>query len=191
MDEQWKAVADWPSYEVSNFGRVRSIDRLVPNGHGGQVACKGRLLTPRPNELGYLVVTLRQGQKINFVARVHRLVATAFLPNPCAKPYVNHLDCNTGNPHVENLEWCTQAENLAHAHRLGRMCWGNGKGKRSFMATLTDDQVRQLRLRYASGGVSIEAIGKQFGVSKRTAGRVIHRKSYAYVQTTQGQSHGE
>ena len=179
--ELWKPVEGWPSYEVSNLGRVRSIDRMVPNGGGRHLQIEGRVLTPSPNTLGYLVVSLRQGKKVHATPRVHRLVAQAFVPNPDSKPYVNHIDCNPGNARADNLEWCTQAENLAYANSLGRMRWGNQKGRRSPNSSLSDDEVRHLRGRYASGGVSLAAIGEQFGISKRSAGRVVHHQYYADV----------
>lgn len=55
---------------------------------------------------------------------IHRLVAQAFIPNPDSKPQVNHIDCNTLNNNVSNLEWCTAKENTVHA-------WKNGMCKHS------------------------------------------------------------
>lgn len=51
---------------------------------------------------------------------VHRLVALAFLPNPENKACINHLDCNPANNNVNNLEWCTVAENMEYMRKLGR-----------------------------------------------------------------------
>ena len=51
---------------------------------------------------------------------VHRLVAKAFIPNPENKPNINHKDCNVKNNCVDNLEWCTQSENVRYAVKCGR-----------------------------------------------------------------------
>lgn len=80
----------------------------------------GRFLKHHLNENGYLYATLRKENRNRTVA-VHRLVAAAYLPNPDQKPFVNHLDANRTNPHKDNLEWCTQAENIKHAYKIGNM----------------------------------------------------------------------
>lgn len=72
------------------------------------------------NENGYLYVSLWKDNKA--VKRtVHRLVALAYVPNPENKPFVNHIDANRANPHADNLEWVTQAENIQHAYKIGNM----------------------------------------------------------------------
>lgn len=178
MIEEWRPVSDMPAYEVSNLGRVRSIDRLVPNGHGGFTKCPGRLLTPRPQMHGYLVVTLRNGKSNRIVARVHRLVAIAFVPNPLGKETVNHIDCDRANPAATNLEWCTQKENLRHSQNLGRMQRNYWSGRRSPAASLSDATARSIREDYAQGGVSYTALAKRYGTNKRTVGRIISGESY-------------
>jgi len=180
MTERWLPVKGWPAYEVSDFGRVRSIDRYVPNGHGHTYLVAGKVLTPRRNEHGYQVVTLRGGKTTHKTPLVHRLVAEAFVSNSSGKPCVNHLDCDPANNRAENLEWCTQAENLAYMHRLGR---GKGPtGQRPPIAKLTDDQVRLIRATYALGGISHQQIADRFNISKRSIGRILLKKGYANVQ---------
>ena len=77
-----------------------------------------RKLTPNESKRGYLRLGLRGNGERKWFA-VHRLVAQAFLPNPDNKPYVNHIDGDKTNNRVENLEWCSQSENMLHAFRTG------------------------------------------------------------------------
>jgi hypothetical protein len=112
------------------------------------------------------------------MARVHRLVAEAFLPNPGALPCVNHIDCNRSNNDVGNLEWCTQQQNLEHAGRLGRMQRNYWVGKRSPNASLGNGVADIIRARYQAGGASWASLSKEFGISKRSVGRIIRREHY-------------
>lgn len=163
--EEWRPVVGGGSYEVSNLGRVRTST--------------GRMLGQWKSDTGYMMTRLRAPRRL---VRVHRLVAQAFCDNPDGKPSVNHIDADTTNNASSNLEWCTQKENIAHADRLGRMCRDYWTGKRSPSASLSDDQVREMRRLYGDGGISLEAVGRVFGVSKRAAGRAISRETYADVQ---------
>lgn len=104
IKEKWKPIANFPRYEVSNFGNIR-------NG-----ATK-HIMRPWITQ-GYQYVALRSnGNKRNL--RVNRLVAEAFIPNPLNKPEVNHLDGNKLNNFVSNLQWNTSSENTQHAIRTG------------------------------------------------------------------------
>lgn len=68
---------------------------------------------------GYLAVNLyKDGVCKHFY--IHRLVAETFIPNLENKPLINHINCNKMNNNVDNLEWCTQSENILHAVKLGR-----------------------------------------------------------------------
>lgn len=80
----------------------------------------GKFLKPSLNENGYLYISLWSENKA-YPKTVHRLVALTYIPNPENKPFVNHLDANRSNPHKDNLEWCTQSENIKHAYNIGNM----------------------------------------------------------------------
>lgn len=77
----------------------------------------GRVIKPHFTA-GYPVVRIRDkaGKKTNYY--VHRLVAQTYLPNPDNKPFVNHIDGDPSNCRVENLEWCTQKENIYHSKKI-------------------------------------------------------------------------
>lgn len=110
--ENWKPI--YGIYEVSNYGRVKSIDHIVPQKLGSKAIKKGRFI--KPNKYGgYLYVQLWIDGK-NQTISLHRLVAETFIPNPYKLPEVNHRDENPNNCCVWNLEWCTRAYNLAYGH---------------------------------------------------------------------------
>jgi hypothetical protein len=100
---------------VSNYGRVK---RLAYFNKGGGFN-EDKILSP--NRCGRYIGIHLSHQKKGVQVSVHRLVALAFIPNPEAKPQVNHIDANKHNNRSDNLEWCTQSENIIHAQSLGIM----------------------------------------------------------------------
>lgn len=112
--EVWKPIAGYEgSYEVSNLGRIRGIDRVVKRSTYPRFV-SGVVLAQLTMPNGYKSVCLRlNGKQRRFY--VHRLVAGAFLPNPEDFAEVNHLDEDKANNRVENLEWCDRSHNLKHA----------------------------------------------------------------------------
>ena len=120
MEEVWKAIPEWESYEVSNFGRIRSIDRIINvNAPCQWKAAKGRIRKPQFDQHGYLQVQLNHNGKRK-VMKIHRAVAMAFIPNPDNKPCVNHIDNDPTNNRLENLEWVTMKENSQWMVKQGR-----------------------------------------------------------------------
>ena len=117
-------------YQVSNFGRVRSLNF---DGSG-----KTKLMHPYKVH-GYLRIRIFKNGSCSSVG-VHRLVARAFLPNPKNLTIVNHLDGNKANNIVTNLEWCTQSQNACHAYRVLGCKASGGKPKRKVVC-LDNDKV--------------------------------------------------
>lgn len=97
MIEEWRDVVGYEGlYEVSDWGRVRR---------------NGKILRPAKIKNGYLLVSLYKNGIVRRVY-IHRLVASAFIPNPQNLPEVNHRDENKTNNAVSNLEWCTHDYNM-------------------------------------------------------------------------------
>ena len=92
----WKSVVGFSKYEVSNTGSVRN--------------CYTEKIRKLQVNNGYLTVSLSAGEEKKHYL-VHRLVAIAFIPNPNNLPVVDHVDNDRKNNNVENLRWCTYAEN--------------------------------------------------------------------------------
>lgn len=107
----WKSVIGYEGlYEVSSYGYVKRLNReiVLPNGAVGTV--KEHIMSRSVGTDGYLYVTLCKNNKSKRFA-IHRLVATAFIPNPLNLPEINHKDEIKTNPNVENLEWCDRIYN--------------------------------------------------------------------------------
>lgn len=112
--EEWRDVVGFEGfYQVSNLGRVQSLERLVDTNikYVDKRIHKGKLLKLHLNNRGYKMVHLCKNGTVKRVL-VHRLVAEAFVQNPNNYPVVNHKDENKQNNCVENLEWCTQQYNM-------------------------------------------------------------------------------
>lgn len=111
--EVWKPVVGYEGlYEVSNYGRVKSLDRLVSYSNGTVLKFKGKVLKPQltKDKRYYFVRLPKDGQTKNIL--VHRLVAQAFIPNTLNLPVVNHKNEDGFCNYVWNLEWCTAKYNL-------------------------------------------------------------------------------
>ena len=103
MDEEWRDAPGFPLYEISSRGRIRR---------------KPKILKPGVIPSGHFTVALSTGRGTRAKSiYVHRLVAEAFLPKDEARKWVNHKNGVPSDNRVENLEWCTPGENIAHGYR--------------------------------------------------------------------------
>lgn len=121
MQIEWRPVVGYDGYLVSNTGLIKSLKFRKP-----------RILKNQKNRFGYLYINLKKNRK-EYLLRVHRLVAQAFIDNPLNLPCVNHKDeCKTNN-NVENLEWCTQKYNVNYGNaQKKRMNAQRYTGKKRF-----------------------------------------------------------
>jgi hypothetical protein len=177
--EEWRPVAGYEGrYEVSNLGRVRSLDRF---SRGGRFV-KGKMLKPNRTGKGqrYRAVGLYDGNGHDghTPTCIHRIVAEAFIPNPEGKREVNHKDNDGANNCVTNLEWVTTAENGAHRRAFGPINYAIGE--RAPTAKLTPDDVRMARAERASGR-SIRSIARRLGVDHGTVSSLINGETWSHV----------
>ena len=118
MQEIWKDIKGYEGrYQVSNYGKVKSLTRKVDT-FNGQRTIEGKILKPLITNTGYFRVDLKQHQKHNYIS-IHRLVAETFIPNPNNYPIINHKDGNPKNNQIDNLEWCSQSYNVKYAYTHG------------------------------------------------------------------------
>ena len=110
MNEIWKPIPKYENYKVSNLGNIKNVNY---RGTGKTKIIKGHKIN------GYVYIALRKNNKTKMFL-LHRLVAQLFIPNIDNKPCINHIDCNRQNNMVNNLEWCTQKENIQYMDKLKR-----------------------------------------------------------------------
>lgn len=110
-NEIWKPINDFNGkYEISNLGRVKS------NKYRGGYSIK--IMTPKICRKGYHRITLTQNNIPKSFA-IHRLVGEHFIENIFNKEQINHINAIKSDNRVENLEWCTNYENMIHAKNMG------------------------------------------------------------------------
>lgn len=192
IEELWKPVPDYEdSYEISNFGRVRSL-ATRPHYRGAVKGGVLKKLTNSPRGLPYLRVTLSRFSTKR-IYLVHRLVALVFIGPPPDTEHacVNHIDADPTNNRSDNLEWVSYSENMEHASRLGRLKWKANHPKRLDLtktqrgsnhtaSRLTEGQVLTIRQLYADGH-SMTSMARTYGVSATTIDKIVKRKRWKHV----------
>ena len=143
LDEIFEPMIGYEGiYEINRFGDIRTVPKILKTS----------------NCVGYRHLILSKDGKQNTV-RIHRALAIQFIPNPENKPYVNHKNCIKDDNRLENLEWCTQEENVQHAVENGKI---GGYFK------LNIDQVNEIR---KSKSTQVE-LAKKFNVSQTAISQI-------------------
>lgn len=165
--ERWAAIPGFEGrYEASTAGRIRQASASPRRRAGFIVPQNGGAGEYR--RIGLMV----DGRSRTFY--VHRLVAETFMPAHAKGAEVNHINGDKTDNRIENLEWVTHAENMAHAARVLRSCGGPKK----WLRRLTDEQVRAIRTDSRPG----RAIAADYGLSQCAIHHIKSRKTYKEVE---------
>ena len=172
--EIWKDIPEYPGYQASSLGRIRSLDRRVPCKSKTRVH-KGRVLKQASHPNGYLLCAPCINGKVR-AAYVHHLVMRAFvgpLPEGC---WTAHNDGNPANNALTNLRYDTVVNNHRDKHRHNTLL----KGAQIPQAKVTEKDVLEIRQLRASG-LTISALILKFKVSRSTISRICRGETWAHV----------
>lgn len=173
--EIWKDIIGFENYyQVSNQGRVKSLKR------------KGRLKEKilKQFDLKKYSAVILSKNSLSKTKTIHRLVASAFIPNPKNKEQVNHINGIKSDNRVENLEWATASENTQHAFDSGlndavRFSSSKTGFKNGIKArALTFDIANEIRSRYKTENISSRQLAKEYKVGQSTILGIVNNKTY-------------
>lgn len=168
---EWRTVADAPNYEVSSVGEVRRVT-------SGRHLKAGQLVSQVLID-GYPCVCLfvDGGRKMH---KIHRLVATAFLPPPATgQGMVAHNDGSTTNNEIGNLRWATCIENLSDRAAHGTELLGRRNGR----AKLTTEDIGYIRANYKPRHPVYGAnrLAEKFGVTDVAVIKAFRGENWAHI----------
>jgi hypothetical protein len=150
-EEVWKDIPNSEGYQVSNKGNVKSLSYSRTGKEG--------ILKSSLCSRGYPQVCLSINGKSKS-KRVHRLVAETFISNPEGKPNINHINGIKTDNRMENLEWCTQKENIRHAVDTGLF---SATGENNGMCKITEADAREIK--YGLKDKTRMELSERFGIS--------------------------
>jgi DNA-binding transcriptional regulator YiaG len=173
--EIWKPVKNYEGlYEVSNFGRMRSLPKEWMAGWNSVTRShKGFLLKPGKGRDGYLSVSLSKEGKIKHHS-VHRIVLQSFIGESVLD--CNHKDGDKENNYLNNLEYCSTSENIKHAYRTGLK---SNKGEKGSAAKLNNAIIRNIRENKFN--LTKAELAACFEVSISNIKMIISRKTWVNV----------
>lgn len=160
MEEKWKPCLNYENYEISNLGNIKNKNNKILKTH----FCNS----------GYKKIVLHNGKNKRKTYTIHRLVMLTFKPNEIfEKATVNHKDGNKLNNNLDNLEWCTQKENLQHAFKIGLI-------KHNKTYKLKEEDIPKIKDLFDKLK-NYTQVGKEFGISDNAVRKIIKGKTWTHI----------
>jgi hypothetical protein len=191
MAENWKPVVGAEGrYEVSDRGNVRSLPHTVIKSNGRRQPVKGRLLKPtihidhkRIKPYCWRTVWIRFDDGSKRLRTVAVLMLESFVsPRPYPKAEARHLNDQSLDDRLENLDWGSRLQNARDAVLNERLTIVNRRGTSNGSAKLTEADVLAILAEYAAGGVTRQELAEQYGVAESTISHIICGGSWQHVQ---------
>lgn len=176
MQEIWKRVPYSQFYCVSNLGNLKVMEGIILRSDGKPYTVKEHIVKPYMTRNGYMVI--HGHYDLNGAKSLHRLVLETFQPRDDSDTLdVNHIDGNKSNNCLENLEWCTKQENMAHAHNIGLFHPEDRYGEKHPMCKLSADDVVKIKELLLLGDKTQHEIAELYGVSDTTIHEIKFNKT--------------
>jgi len=180
--EEWRDIPGYPGYQISSLGRFKATRKSKKTG--------SRICQP-PIEDGYYRVSLYYNGRAKHFG-IHRLVAMAFLGQPQEyQTEINHCDTNKLNNRLNNLEYCTRAQNAEHAAANGLLSKGTKHGElikaktprggRNAAAKLTEAQVKDIRENWHRARGEARRVAQVYGVDRSLIQLIVKRLIWTHI----------
>lgn len=173
-EERWADIPEYIGYQVSDQGRVRTVDRAILGRDGREGLHRGRVLKPQRLKNGYLEVYLCDGKSRKH-RTVHSLVAQMFLGSRPERMDVMHINGDRSDNRVENLAYGTRSENLR-----GTYAYGGKKGNGKLSLADVDEIRRRLGI-----GESCRSIAELFKVDNAAIYHIRNGATFAWYEGRQ------
>ncbi len=174
--EIWKDIKGYEGeYQISNFGRVKGLDRKIVYGNEskGEYHTKKETILKSTVSGKYEMIKLKGNNSVT----IHSLVANHFIPKIKGKSYINHIDQNPLNNFYKNIEWCTQSENIKSANEAG-----NGNiGTKQADVKLNENKVLLIKKLLFQSKFKQKEIAEKFGVSPTTISDIKHGRKWKHI----------
>ena len=163
--EKYHTIPTFKKYEITRSGVIRKKDSK-------------RVKSQYVGSTGYNMVSLNDENGKSKPRRVHRLIAITFIPNPENKKYINHINGNKLDNRIENLEWCTMAENNQHGFETGLI---NNTGVNNGRAKLNPEKVKNIKHLLSDSNLSQQKIADIHNVSRSCILKIHLGKTWQHV----------